>query len=243
VDTWWLAVTLFALTGLALLAWSLEVLDRYGAGAAWVLGLWVALGAGLGWLLLMTTFTVVGVLTTAYGKRRKALLELAAEDAGERTWRNVVANGAAAALAVLAYLLLPEYGMAATLAFTTAVAASTADTMASEIGCLSPKPRRIVTPFEVMPQGANGAVSLRGQVAAAIGATLISAAAFWLVALPLHLLWIPALAGFFGCQLDSVLGATLEKDAMQDKPLSKQDVNFLASAVPALIVLVVTALL
>jgi uncharacterized membrane protein len=56
------------------------------------------------------------------------------------------------------------------------------------------------------------------------------------------LAWVPAMGGFLGCQLDSVLGATLERDATRAGPLSKQDVNFLAGAVPAGLVLAVAAL-
>ncbi len=238
---WWLLVTLLVLTGLALLAWSLRALDAAGAIAAFLLGLWVALGAGISWLILMTLFTVLGVLATAAGRKRKKEQGLEDEVDGERSWSNVLANGAAAALAVAAWLVLADK-QAAALAFATAIAAVTADTMASEVGCLAPRCRRIIPPFPFQPPGTNGAVSLRGQIAAAAGASVIAIASVWLLDIPLTLAWIPALAGFAGCQLDSVLGATLEKDALQDRPLSKQDVNFLASAVPALMVLVAFSL-
>ncbi len=234
---WWLLVTLLVLVGLALLAWSLRALDAAGAAAAFLLGLWVAVGAGIDWLILMTLFTVLGVVATAAGRKRKKAAGLEDEVDGERSWTNVVANGAAAALAVLAWISLPDK-QAAALAFATAIAAVTADTMASEVGCLAPRVRRIIPPFPFQDPGSNGGVSWRGQIAAAFGATLIAVASIWLLDIPRSLAWVPALAGFLGCQLDSVLGATLEKDALQDRPLSKQDVNFLASVIPAGIVLV-----
>ncbi len=235
---WWLIVTILALSGLAMLAWSLGAMDVSGAAAAWLLGFWVAVFGSLQWLLIMTLFTILGVAATAYGRARKKSLGLG--DGDKRSWKNVVANGAAAALAVVAFLVVDE--QAATLAFATALAAVTADTMASEVGCLSPRPRRIVPPFEAMAPGSNGAVSASGQVAAAIGAISIAVAAVWLGPIAWHWVWVPALGGFLGCQIDSILGATLEGDQLQDRPLSKQDVNFLASAVPALVVLVVFAL-
>lgn len=237
---WWLVVTLLALTGLALLAWSVKALDAGGAAVAFLLGLWVALAGGILWLVLMTLFTVIGVLATAYGRRRKEAQGLVEEVDGERSWRNVLANGSAAALAVLAFVLVDDH-VAAALAFTTAVAAVTADTMASELGVLAPRARRIVPPFREQVPGTNGAVSVQGQVAAAAGAVAIALAAVWLIPIPLHLAWVPAVAGFAGCQLDSLLGATLERDALHDRPLSKQDVNFLASVLPALAVLVMFA--
>ncbi len=234
---WWVLVTLLVLTGLALLAWSVRALDAAGAIAAFLLGLWVALGAGISWLILMTLFTVLGVIATAAGRKRKKAEGLEDEVDGERSWNNVLANGAAAALAVLAWLVLPDK-QAAALAFATAIAAVTADTMASEVGCLAKRCRRIIPPFPFQQPGTNGAVSMRGQAAAALGASIIAAASIWLLGVPVALAWVPALAGFAGCQIDSVLGATLEKDASRDRPLSKQDVNFLASAVPAVLVLI-----
>ncbi len=220
------------------MAWSVRALDAAGAIAAFLLGFWVAIIAGIPWLILMTLFTVLGVLATAIGRKRKKERGLEDEVDGERSWNNVVANGAAAALAVLAWLLLPDK-LPAALAFATAIAAVTADTLASEVGCLATRCRRITPPFPIEAPGTNGAVSLRGQLAAATGSSLIALASVWLLGIPLSLAWVPAIAGFLGCQLDSLLGATLEKDALRDRPLSKQDVNFLASAVPALIVLVI----
>jgi len=61
--------------------------------------------------------------------------------------------------------------------------------------------------------------------------------------LPLRWAWVPLVGGFLGCQLDSLLGATLERGAGRAGPLSKQDVNFLASAVPAFVVLLAGTLL
>lgn len=236
----WLVVTFLALSGLALLSWSLKALDAAGAVAAFLLGLFVAYVAGLPWLVLMTLFTVLGVLATLHGKRRKEELGLAEAHDGERTWRNVVANGAAAAVAAAALLVVDP--LAAGLAFAVAIAAVTADTMASEVGSLAGRARRIVPPFAPQRPGTNGAVSLRGQVAAAVGAGAIAVAAIWLVPIPPRLAFVPAIGGFVGCQIDSILGATLERDEHRDGPLSKQGVNFIASLVPAMVVLGVAAM-
>jgi uncharacterized protein (TIGR00297 family) len=239
----WLAVITLALTGLSVLAYAVRALDLLGAVASFFLGLEVALLGGISWLVLMTLFPVLGVLTTRIGYRRKAERRVAEAAGGERGVANVLGNGLGPALAALALLfapLVPE--QAAALAFATALAAVTADTVASEIGVLSSRARRVLPPFARMPVGVNGAVSLPGQLAAFAGAAAIAAAAFLLLDLPLGLAWVPAVAGFLGCQLDSVLGATLERDEDRPGPLSKQDVNFIASAVPAFLVLVVATL-
>ncbi|MEA3137735.1 MAG: hypothetical protein QOC71_2016 [Thermoplasmata archaeon] len=239
----WLAVITLGLVGLSILAYAVRALDLLGAVASFFLGLEVALLGGVGWLVLMTLFPVIGVATTRIGYRRKTERRVAEAAGGERGVGNVLGNGLGPGLAALALLFAPLVpAQAAALAFATALAAVTADTVASEIGVLSSHATRILPPFGPLPVGANGAVSLGGQMAAAAGALAIAAAAFFLLDLPMALAWIPAVAGFLGCQLDSVLGATLERDADHPGPLSKQDVNFIASAVPAFAVLVVATI-
>lgn len=240
----WLIVIVVGLTGLSVLAYALRALDLLGAVASFFLGLEVALLGGVRWLALMTLFPVLGVLATRIGYRRKHESRLAeAAGGGERGVGNVLGNGLGPALAALGLLMtevIPERATA--LAFATALAAVTADTLASELGVLAQRARTILPPYALVPVGSNGAVSLPGQLAAAVGATSMAAAGAYLLDLPLTLAWIPAVAGFLGCQLDSVLGATLERDQGKPGPLSKQDVNFLASAVPAFLVLALVAL-
>lgn len=234
----WFVVIVLGLTGLSVLAYAVRALDLLGAVASFFLGLEVALLGGVGWLALMTLFPVLGVLTTRIGYRRKRERRVAEAAGGERGVGNVLGNGLGPGLAALGLLMTEVIPVEATaLAFATALAAVTADTVASELGVLARQARRILPPFQAAAVGSNGAVSLPGQVAAALGATCIAAAAAWLLPIPWSLAWIPAVGGFLGCQLDSVLGATLERDEGRPGPLSKQDVNFLASAVPAFLVL------
>lgn len=239
MDGPWLLVALLALGGLSMLAYALRALDLLGAVASFFLGLEIALLGGLGWLALMTLFPVLGVLATRIGHRRKLQRRVAEPAGGERGVGNVLGNGLAAGLAALALLLEPLVPRtAAALAFATALAAATADTLASEIGVLARRARFIVPPFAVATIGVNGAVSGLGQLAAASGAAVVALAAPFALDLSWGLAWIPFVGGLVGCQLDSLFGATLERDATRSGPLTKQDVNFLASALPALAVLV-----
>lgn len=238
-----LPVVTLGLTGLSVLAYAMRALDLLGAVASFFLGLEVALLGGVGWLLLMTIFPVAGVVVTRIGYRRKAERRVAEAAGGERGVANVLGNGLGPGLAALSLLFQPFVpARAAALAFASALAAVTADTFASEVGVLRAEARRILPPFQRVPSGGNGAVSVLGQAAALAGAVLIAVAAKALLGLPWTQAWVPALAGFLGCQLDSVLGATLERDETRPGPLSKQDVNFIASAVPAFIVLVAATL-
>lgn len=241
----WLVVIVLGLTGLSVFAYALRALDLLGAVASFFLGLEVALLGDVRWLAVMTCFPVLGVLATRIGYRRKHDQRLAeAAGGGERGVGNVLGNGLAPAIAALGLLLEEFIPVEATaVAFATALAAVTADTLASELGVLARHARAVLPPFGRMPVGSNGAVSLPGQLAAAVGATVIAAVAVWLLPIPTAWAWIPAVGGFLGCQLDSVLGETLERDGTRPGPLSKQDVNFLASAVPALVVGTALALL
>ncbi len=239
----WLAVLVLGLAGLALVSYALRALDVPGAFASFLLGLAVALVGGVGWVALMVLFSALGVVATRVGYARKAERRAAEAAGGERGVRNVIANGAAPALAAFSVPLAPWIPPeAAVLAFATAVAAVTADTLASEVGTLARGARRILPPFRRVPVGENGAVSLLGQAAALAGALAIALAAVPLLGMGREWVWLVVLGGFAGCQLDSVLGATLERDLFREGPLSKQDVNFIASAVPAFIVLVAVTL-
>ncbi len=235
----WLLVILLALAGLSILSYALRALDLLGAVASFFLGLEVALLGGVRWLALMTLFPVLGVLATRVGRRTKKARALEEEREGERGVGNVLGNGLAGALVALALLLEPVPQEAAALAFATAIAAVTADTLASEVGVLAKGARRILPPFAPAKVGANGAVSLLGQAAAAAGAAAIAAAAVPLLGLGWWAAAIAAATGWLGCQLDSVLGATLEREPDRPGPLTKQDVNFLAGAIPAFLVLIV----
>lgn len=239
----WLVVILLALAGLSILSYALRALDLLGAVASFFLGLEVALLGGVRWLALMTLFPVLGVLATRIGHQAKTQMRVAEAGGGERGVANVLGNGLAGGLVALALLLDPVVPpKAAALAFATAIAAVTADTLASELGVLAKRARSILPPFGRVPVGTNGAVSLLGQAAAAAGASAIALGAAWLLDLG-ALAWIAALSGFVGCQIDSLLGATLERDDVRTGPLTKQDVNFLAGAIPAFLVLVAATLL
>lgn len=239
----WILVILLSLAGLSILSYALRALDLLGAVASFFLGLEVALLGGVRWLVLMTLFPVLGVLATRIGHRAKTRMRLAEAAEGERGVGNVLGNGLAAALVALSLLLTPVVPQrAAELAFATAIAAVTADTLASEVGVLASRARSILPPFPRAEVGMNGAVSALGQAAAAFGALAIAAASMPLLGIGWGLAWVPAVVGFLGCQVDSLLGATLEGDALREGPLTKQDVNFLAGAIPAFVVLVVGTL-
>ena len=101
--------------------------------------------------------------------------------------------------------------------FGAAVAVAASDTFASEIGCLDPRVRMITT-FKPCEQGENGGFSPNGQLAAAVGSSVVAGLtyiAWWLTAPHdgavngTQLCAVLAVIGWLGCQIDSYLGALL----------------------------------
>lgn len=237
-DPAWLPAIVALLFGLAALAYAIRALDLLGAAASFLLGLVIALLGEPSWIALMVLFTGLAVVATRVGAATKRERRVAEPAGGERGLSNVMGNGAAAGIMALATQVPGIPAAAVATAYATAVAAVAADTLASEIGVLAKRARSILPPFRFVAIGSDGGVSLLGQAAALLGAGAVAALAVFAVGVPVHLAWVPAVAGFLGCQLDSVLGATLEGDAARGRPLGKQDVNFLASLLPAVAVLV-----
>jgi uncharacterized protein (TIGR00297 family) len=119
----------------------------------------------------------------------------------------VLANGALFAGAALAMLIHPHVQWIALGAGS--LAASAADTWATEIGTLSRHHPRSILSGRRVPAGTSGGVSLIGTLAMIAGATFIAA-------LVHALRWTPAIAvgvgagGLVGAVFDSLLGATLQ---------------------------------
>jgi len=168
-------------------------LTRGGLWAALCVG--AAVGWGLGWrgLLVLLAFFVSGSLLT----------QLAGGAGGQRTARQVLANGGVAAGAAL----FGEWSVAVA-----ALAAATADTWATEIGSFSPWPPRLVTTWSSVPAGTSGGITLLGTLGGAAGAVAMA----WLAALvqprgvALGSAALTAVAGLAGMFADSALGATIQ---------------------------------
>jgi uncharacterized membrane protein len=89
-----------------------------------------------------------------------------------------------------------------------ALAASAADTWATEIGTLTKVNPRSIISGKTVPPGTSGGISLAGTAAAVVGALFIAAAA-WLAQWPVPFAAV-AIGGVAGALLDSLLGATAQ---------------------------------
>jgi len=183
-----------------------HTLSTSGAVTAAVVGT-LAIAAGWSWgLLLLLLFTTASALSKL-GERKKAeLVGPVVEKGGERDVAQVLANGGIYAMAALGYLVFPSPVWYA--AGAGALAASAADTWATEVGTLAGgEPVSIISARRV-PPGTSGGVTLLGTMAGAGGALFIGAGATlanWPVPFA-----AAALGGMAGALADSLLGAVLQ---------------------------------
>ena len=204
---------------------------RAGAVAAGFGAVVVVVG-GFPFLALLVLFVVASVLATRFEFDQKQRANVSEGVHGERGVSNVLAHVLTPASLVVVSALAPGAlpTPALTVLFTAALAFGASDTFASEFGVLSGRARSILS-FLPVPPGTNGGVSVVGEAWAAVGALLTSATALLLfhgfgtpTVAPLLLLAIGTASGFAGCQVDSVLGETLENRGW----LSKGSTNLLS---------------
>ena len=198
-------------------------LDKSGILAAGVLGIIVGVGGHWTWLAILLIFLITGSLATRFSYDEKALMGLAEARDGARNWTNVIANGGAPGMIALLALLTGEPVILAA-PFVAAVAVASADTMASEFGVLDPRVRMIVN-GHIVPAGTNGGISPTGQAAALGGSLLIAMTAVPIIGFfgsgfseqSWRVFLVIVLIGWFGCQIDSILGAMFENQGLMTK--------------------------
>lgn len=119
----------------------------------------------------------------------------------------VLVNGIAATLSAVLFAVTGEETFL--FAFVAALAEGAADSLASEIGALSPKPPVDIIKRKRIPAGMSGGVSLIGNLAAASGAAAITAFLFIFVKPSLNFVWA-FVAALAGVTLDSILGSLVQ---------------------------------
>lgn len=221
---------------LAVAAYRFRAVDVSGALAGWILATLIT--GALYWqgLLILGAFFVLGSATTRLGLARKQALGVAQAKGGRRSARNALANcGVPALVAVFAVTTAATEPL--TVAFVAAFAAVLGDTVSSEVGQAWGGRPVMITTWKPVPAGENGGITWIGSLAGWCGGSLVACLGW---ALDLYgLAWVPWViaASVLGNVLDSLLGATLERQGLLDN----EGVNFAASLGAALFALGVAA--
>ncbi|MEP6730402.1 MAG: DUF92 domain-containing protein [bacterium] len=204
------AMGLIVAGAIAFIARRARSLSRSGALAALVIGT-AAIAVSWYWGALLLIYFTVSTLLSRFGRRRKEQLTSGVlAKGGERDVTQVIANGGVfAASLLLSVLGQDRFAVTMSLAALGALATSTADTWATEIGTLYGGTPRALLTMRSVPTGTSGGISIVGSIALVAGAAFI---AFVAKALDLtdDVLLVIA-AGTIGALVDSLIGATLQE--------------------------------
>ncbi|MDD1743764.1 MAG: DUF92 domain-containing protein [Methanomassiliicoccales archaeon] len=228
-----LGIILLLCAVLSLISYRLRLLTLSGSLMSFLIGVVIGYFGSINWLIILIAFALSGFVVTKFKfelKKKKGVQE---GKKGERTWKNVVANSLIPVLiAVGAWLLGQQGSAAANLIYLTSVSVAASDTIASELGVLSNR-TFLITNMRRVPVGTDGGVSAYGTIWAFIGAAFASSLG-WLLLFPWGALdarlLIPIVMGFVGCNIDSLIGATLERKGIT----SKLSTNLLSMAFASL---------
>ncbi|MXR21015.1 DUF92 domain-containing protein [Halobacterium bonnevillei] len=219
-------VALAVTTGFGYVSYALGATSVAGMLTGVLLGLLAVVLGDYGWFVVLIAFFAVGSLTTKFRYDQKLARGVAEENEGARGTGNVLGNSAAALVALLLYAAHAHVPLTATayqFAYAGAVATALADTLSSEVGGLFDDPR-LVTTFERVEPGTDGAVTWQGEIAGLTGAALIAALCVFVFEFSAVGAAVVLAAGFAGMTADSLAGAVLEGDVV-----GNQGVNFLAT--------------
>jgi uncharacterized protein (TIGR00297 family) len=210
----------------ALLARALRGVTFSGALAGALACLLLFAGGGPWAFAGLTTLFAMTWATTRLGYRRKVALGLAERREG-RNAGQVLANLAVPALASAFFSFTSN--RAWMVAVVAALAEAATDTVASEIGQYRGSSPRMITSWQRVPTGTDGAVTLIGSATGlAAGAGVVAVAAVGRL-VPVAQFWIPLASAFTGMLIDSVLGATVQRRGW----ISNQGVNLFSTLAAA----------
>lgn len=234
----WSAAIIGLVVGMLIYAYRKERIDWTAIAGTGIVGFICLAAGGVKWVIPLVVFFTVGNIASRYKEERKRKLGLAQEP---RTWKNVFANGGAAAIFALLYLIdsNPTHSHFYFLGLITAMAVAAGDTFGTELGQVYGRHPRTIINLKKAEIGTEGAVSKEGLIFSLIGSAIISG---------LLLLWnysimifaICVLSGFLGALIDSIFGCTLE----QWKYIKHYDThmnNFVTTILGGIIAIILTA--
>ena len=217
---WTAALVTVAFTTLA--RWMRGV-SNSGAAAGAIICFLMYAGAGPGAFLALISVFALTWLTTRWGYQRKQKLGTAEKGDGRRASQVLANLSVAAGCAVL-------HGISGgrsiyLLCMVAALSEAAADTVSSEFGQAQSENARLITTWELVPAGTDGAVSPAGTMAGVASALFVSLVCTLVGLLPWRWLAISATAAVAGTLADSYMGALLERR----KVLNNDAVNLLST--------------
>ena len=215
-----------------------QKLTVIGAFIGGIIAIAIFAGTGFTGVISLASFFIAATLATSWQSEVKIQLGLSEKNHGRRDSFQVLANGGIAGLLGLAAIFSPEHHHMFTIIIACSLSAATADTISSELGSLYGKNFLNIITFRPDIRGENGVVSLEGFAFGILGSSLIAVTYGLTERFRWREILIIVVTGTIGNLVDSILGATLERNGK----IKNDGVNFLntvTAAICALILLLI----
>ena len=240
LNPWLIAVVLNTLLLIPAFFSPKKLLTPAGIAHAWVLGviIWGCLG-WRGYAVIMFYF-LVGSVITRVGMAEKQAAGIAEKRDGARGPENVwgsALTGTFCALGVLGVGYLGETRLIPllVLGYVASLSTKLSDTCASEIGKAYGKSTFLITNFQPVPRGTEGAVSLEGTIAGIVGSIALAVVALGLGMINFWGLICAVIAAFIATNIESVIGATMQTKFSW---LTNEVVNFINTLIGAIVAMI-----
>lgn len=234
-NTTMLALAIVVCAAFAYFTYRAKTVDASGVFAAVLFGIILITFAGVPWFLVVISFFILGSFFTKYRYAEKVFLGVEQGKNGRRGYMNAFANALVAVAGAILFGITGNEIFAAL--FLGCIATATADTLASEIGVTGGTPYMITT-LRPVPAGTNGGITVLGELAGLFGAVIICGLAFVLEVAPWYVCLIGVAAGFFGTNMDSLIGALIENKGV----IGNSGTNLLATLSGGLFAMAVYAI-
>mmetsp|Transcript_19311 Transcript_19311/g.39665 ORF Transcript_19311/g.39665 Transcript_19311/m.39665 type:complete len:354 (-) Transcript_19311:90-1151(-) len=212
--------------------------------------LWMTLG-WRGWTVCVL-YLFLGQLVTKVGFAEKEAMGIAEKRGGRRGPENVWGSAltgvvCASAAAFSVRTGAPFLGLSSDvwiLAYVTSLATKISDTFASEIGKAYGKTTFLITTLKLVQPGTEGAVSLEGTLASAVGGFLLSIYSYLVVGLipTFQGVAVASFSAFVATMFESLIGATMQEKEGLDW-MTNEVVNFFNTLIGASMALLVGSII
>lgn len=201
---------LFVAISSVIFAYIKKSLTFSGLYVAIFIGVTITITSQEAGILSLLLFFISSSIWSRFKKNHKIEVEKQFQKTGERDGFQVLANGATGAIFSIAYFMTVDvlfmWGVIASFA------TANADTWATELGVLNKQNPISLRTLERVAKGSSGAVSLYGCVYSFLGSAFVVFPALGIFLTVKEFSFLPTclfltLIGFFGCFIDSLLGA------------------------------------
>lgn len=211
INDWVVAIGLNTVLLAIAFALPKKLLTPAGYFHAWILG--VLVWGTLGWrgYAVVMFYFLVGSAVTRIGMAEKEALGIAEKRSGARGPENVWGSALTGTICAIATLFLdPAWSGLLWLGYVASFSTKLSDTTASEVGKAYGKRTFLITTFQPVERGTEGAISLEGTLAG-VGASVAIALLSWAIGAIdlLGVLWC-VIAAFIATNIESSIGATLQ---------------------------------